>query len=41
MTDKTNQFIEKDIRTVSLKRQIQYWINNPTKKLVEKIEIFY
>jgi vacuolar-type H+-ATPase subunit H len=32
---------EWDERINSLKEQIQYWINNPTEKTVEIIELFY
>ncbi len=37
----TNKESDWEERIVILKRQIQYWINNPTEKTVEIIELFY
>jgi hypothetical protein len=32
---------EWDERIETLKQQIQYWIDNPTEKTIEIIELFY
>ncbi len=41
MTVVTNKRQEWDDRLVTLKTLIQYWIDNPTEKIVEIVELFY
>ncbi len=36
-----NKQAEWDERIATLKQQIQYWIDNPTEKIVEIVELFY
>ena len=41
MTISSSKIEEWEERIFSLKQQIQYWMENPTEKTVEIIELFY